>query len=305
MVTDFAPLTTARCRLGEGPAWVPSLGQLWWLDIHRDTVHRYDWQSGESEADTLSDRSTFVVPCADGSAIGGRQKGLFRVPEQGPRALLTVPVSERVPVSLVVPVETETPDTSLNDGKTGPDGRLYFGTRDLAQRRAMGGLYRLDDDLVARRLAGRVTAGNGLDWSPDASVLYFVDSGDYLVWAFDFDARDGSVSRKRVFASVAEPDGLPDGLTVDAAGGVWVALYGGGRLHRYAPDGRLTEVVPVPVRYPTSCAFAGPGLDMLVVTSAYARIEDAGDTPSELDGAVLAAETGAVGKPIALCRTPL
>jgi sugar lactone lactonase YvrE len=299
MVTDFAPLTTARCRLGEGPVWVPALGQLWWLDIHRDTVHRYDWQSGESEADTLSDRSTFVVPCADGSAIGGRQKGLFRVPEQGRRTSLTVPVS------VTVPVETGTPDTCLNDGKTGPDGRLYFGTRDLPRRRAMGGLYRLDDDLVARRLADRITAGNGLDWSPDASVLYFVDSGDYLVWAFDFDSRDGSVSRKRVFASVAEPDGLPDGLTVDAAGGVWVALYGGGRLHRYAPDGRLTEVILVPVRYPTSCAFAGPGLDTLVVTSAYARIEDAGDTLSELDGAVLAAETGAVGKPIALCRTPL
>jgi sugar lactone lactonase YvrE len=305
MVTDFVPLTTARCRLGEGPVWVPSLGQLWWLDIHRDTIHRYDWQNRQSEDHTLSDRSTFIVPCADGSAISARQKGLCRVPEQGPRALLTVPVSERGPVSLAVLVETETPDTSLNDGKTGPDGRLYFGTRDLAQRRAMGGLYRLDDDLVARRLAGRVTAGNGLDWSPDASVLYFVDSGDYLVWAFDFDVRDGSVSRKRVFASVAEPDGLPDGLTVDAAGGVWVALFGGGRLHRYAPDGRLTEVIPVPVRYPTSCAFAGPGLDTLVVTSAYARIEDAGDTPSELDGAVLAAETGAVGKPIALCRTPL
>jgi sugar lactone lactonase YvrE len=293
MGTDFVPLSTARCRLGEGPVWVPSLGQLWWLDIHRNTVHRYDWQSGESEAHTLSERSTFVVPCADGSAIGARQKGLCRVPEPGR------------PVPVTVPVETGTPETSLNDGKTGPDGRLYFGTRDLAQRRAMGGLYRLDDDLVARRLVDRVTAGNGLDWSPDASVLYFVDSGDYLVWAFDFDARDGSVSRKRVFASVAEPDGLPDGLTVDAAGGVWVALFGGGMLHRYAPDGRLTEVIGVPVRYPTSCAFAGPGLDTLVVTSAYARIEDAGETPSELDGAVLAAKTAVVGKPIALCRTPL
>lgn len=273
--------------------WVPSLGQLWWLDIHRDTVHRHDWQSRQSEADKLSGRITFVLPCADGSAIGARQKGLCRVPEQ------------RRLASLTVPVETDTPDTSLNDGKTGPDGRLYFGTRDLAQRREMGGLYRLDDDLVARRLADRVTAGNGLDWSPDASVLYFVDSGDYLVWAFDFDARDGSVSRKRVFASVAEPDGLPDGLTVDAVGGVWVALFGGGRLHRYTPDGLLAEVIPVPVRYPTSCAFAGPGLDTLVVTSAYARIEDAGETPSELDGAVLAAETGTVGKPIALCRTSL
>jgi sugar lactone lactonase YvrE len=292
-VTDFIPLTTARCRLGESPVWVPSLRQLWWIDIHLDTIHRYHWESRESEADKLSDRGTFVVPCTDGSAIGALQKGLCRVPEQGGLAWLAVPV------------ETGTPDTSINDGKTGPDGRLYFGTRDLAQRREMGGLYRLDDDLVARRLADRVTAGNGIDWSPDGSVLYFVDSGDYRVWAFDFDRRDGSVSRKRVFASVAEPDGLPDGLAVDAAGGVWVALYGGGRLQRYSPDGRLAEVIPVPVRYPTSCAFAGPGLETLVVTSAYARIEDASEIPSELDGAVLAAKPGVTGKPIALCRTPL
>jgi sugar lactone lactonase YvrE len=292
-VTDFAALTAARCRLGESPVWVPSLGQLWWVDIHRDTIHRYDWRNGESRAQKLSGRGTFVVPCADGSAITALQKGLCRVPEPGR------------PASLAVPVETATPDTSINDGKTGPDGRLYFGTRDLAQRREMGGLYRLDHDLAARRLTDRITAGNGIDWSPDASVLYFVDSGDYRVWAFDFDCGDGSVRRQRVFADVAEADGLPDGLTVDAAGSVWVALYGGGRLHRYAPDGRLTEIIPVPVRYPTSCAFAGPGLDTLVVTSAYARIEDAGETRRELDGAVLAAKTGVAGKPVALCRTPL
>jgi sugar lactone lactonase YvrE len=292
-VTEFVPLTTARCRLGESPVWVPSLGQLWWIDMHRDTIHRYDWQRRESEIQKLSDRSTFIVPCIDGSAIGALQKGLCRIPEQGQLA------------SLMVPVESGTPDTSINDGKTGPDGRLYFGTRDLAQRREMGGLYRLDDDLVAHRLTDRVTAGNGIDWSPDASVLYFVDTGDYRVWAFDFDARDGSVSQKRVFASVAEPDGLPDGLTVDALGGVWVALYGGGRLHRYSPDGQLTEVISTPVRYPTSCCFAGPGLDALVVTSAYARIEDAGQEPSELDGAVLVTKTGIKGKPVVLCRTPL
>jgi sugar lactone lactonase YvrE len=292
-VTDFAALTAARCRLGESPVWVPSLGQLWWVDIHRDTIHRYDWRDGESGAQKLSGRGTFVVPCADGSAISALQKGLCRVPEPGR------------PASLAVPVETGTPDTSINDGKTGPDGRLYFGTRDLARRREMGGLYRLDDDLAARRLTDRVTAGNGIDWSPDASVLYFVDSGDYRVWAFDFDSGDGSVRRQRVFADVAEADGLPDGLTVDATGSVWVALYGGGRLHRYTPDGQLTEVIPVPVRYPTSCAFAGPGLDTLVVTSAYARIEDAGETRQELDGAVLAAKAGVAGKPVVLCRTPL
>ena len=194
---------------------MPSLGQLWWLDIHRDTIYRYDWRRRESETQKLGGRSTFVVPCADGSAISALRNGLFRVPEPGGLA------------ALAVPVDTGTVDTIINDGKTGPDGRLYFGTRDLAQRRELGGLYRLDDDLVARRLTGRITTGNGIDWSPDGSVLYFVDSGDYLVRAFDFDGRDGSVSGNRVVARVAEPDGLPDGLTVDAAGGVWVAMFGG------------------------------------------------------------------------------
>jgi len=96
-VTDFTPLTAARCRLGEAPVWVPSLGQLWWIDIYRDTSWRYDWQSGQSEADQLSDRSSFVVPGADGSAIGARQKGLYRVPERGQKAPLAVPVRLAAP----------------------------------------------------------------------------------------------------------------------------------------------------------------------------------------------------------------
>jgi sugar lactone lactonase YvrE len=203
-------------------------------------------KAGNPGAQKLSDRSTFVVPCADGSAISARLKGLCRVPEPGQSA------------SLAVKVETDTPDIIINDGKTGPDGRLYFGTRDTAQWREMDALYRLDEDLIARRVTGRVTPRNGNDWSPDASVLYFVDSGDYLVWAFDFDSRGGPVSWKRIFARVAEPDGLPDGLTVDAAGGVWVAMFGGRCVYRYSPEGQLTEVIPTPVRYPTSCAFAGP-----------------------------------------------
>ena len=207
-MTDFVPLTTARCRLGESPVWVPSLGQLWWLDIHRDTIHRYHWQSRESEA------AQAVRPQHLRRSLRGRF-GHRRAAEG--------------------PVSRTGAGRAGFAGDTGGDrhpGHQHQRREDGTGRTTVFRHARPDAAAVRWAVctgstttwspAGwstGVTAGNGLDWSPDASVLYFVDSGDYRVWAFDFDSSDGSVSRQRVFASVAEPDGLPDGLTVDAAGG--------------------------------------------------------------------------------------
>jgi sugar lactone lactonase YvrE len=290
-MTDFAPLNDVRSRLGEGPVWVAASEELWWVDIHRGTFHRHDWASGEVRSRKLSERSTFVIPCVDGSIISSVQKGLCDVPANG---TLGDPI---------VTLELDTPDTSINDGKTGPDGRLYFATLDRLQRRELCGFYRLEDDRTLTQLKDRVTLGNGIDWSPDGATMYFVDSGDQQVLALDADATAGSVAEPRVFVDVPDSEGMPDGICVDDAGDLWVALYGGGRIHRYAPNGRLREVVAAPVAYPTSCSFGGPGLDALIVTSAFAHIEDAGDTPGDLDGAVLTAMVDAVGKPATLCRT--
>jgi sugar lactone lactonase YvrE len=292
-VIDFDILNDVRCRLGEGPVWVEPTAELWWLDIHRGSIHRQGWPHGDVATQKVSDRSTLVVPCADGSAIVSVQKGLCRVPEQG---LVGEPV---------VTVELDTPDTSINDGKVGPDGRLYFATLDRLQRQEMCGLYRLDDDLVARRLFGSVTLGNGIDWSPDGTTMYFVDSGKQTVYAMDFDPSSGSVSGRRVLVEVPLEDGMPDGMTVDANGDLWVALYGGGRLHRYDRDGVLAADIPMGVRYPTSCGFAGPGFGTFVVTSAYAHVEDAGEPISDVDGATFIADIDVSGRPTTPCRTPL
>ncbi|WP_432825604.1 SMP-30/gluconolactonase/LRE family protein [Dactylosporangium sp. CA-092794] len=292
-MVDFNVLNAMRCRLGEGPVWVESSGELWWMDIHRGSFHRQVWPGGPVATHKLSERSTLVVPCADGSAITSVQKGLCRVPESGPVG------------PPVVVIEPDTPQTSVNDGKVGPDGRLYFDSLDRAERPGLCGLYRLDDDLVARPLLTGVTLGNGLDWSPDGSVMYFVDSRRQQVYAMDFDPGAGTVASRRVLAEVDPDDGMPDGMTVDEAGNLWVALYGGARLHHYAPDGRLLDVVPTPVRYPTSCGFAGPGLATLVVTTAFAHLEDAGEPISDIDGAVLTAAAGVAGRRPVLCRTPL
>lgn len=287
-MTEFAPLNGVRSRLGEGPVWLADRDELWWIDIHRGTFHRAPWPGGEPVSHKLSERSTFVIPCVDGSVISSVQKGLCVVPPEGPLG------------DPVIAIESEIPETSINDGKTGPDGRLYFDTLDRTQRPEMCGLYRLETDGTVTRLMDRVTLGNGLGWSPDGARMYFVDSGTQRVWAFPVDPA-GETGTPRLFAEVPAAEGMPDGMTVDAAGDLWIALYGGGRLHRYRPNGTLAEVVHVPVTYPTSCAFAGPALDTLIVTSAFAHIEDAGQTPGELDGAVLTATVDVVGQPTVLC----
>ena len=292
-MTDFRPFSEVRSRLGEGPVWLGDRDELWWIDIHRGTFHRAAWTTAEVTSHKLSERSTIVIPCADGSIISSVQKGLCQVPNEG---LLGPPV---------VDVELDTPDTSINDGKTGPDGRLYFDTLDRRQRPGMCALYRLEADGSTTVIKDGMTLGNGIDWSPDGRTMYFVDSGEQRLWALDFDPESGVTGKPRVFADVPADAGMPDGMTVDAAGDLWLALYGGGRLRRYAPDGTLRDELAVPVTYPTSCAFAGPELATLVVTTAFAHIEDAGQTPGDLDGAVLTTTVDAVGRPPVLCAAGL
>lgn len=288
---SLEPVGDVVADLGEGPCWDPVGGTLYWVDIPAGRLHRTVPASGATTTSELGPPVSLVLPTAGGGVLIARRNRLAVLAEDG---------TERA-----VAETAARPDIRFNDGGTDPQGRVWVGSMCTDEVSPLGTLYRLEHrGTLASVLAG-VTISNGLGWSPDGGTLYYVDSPTKRIDVLDFTPATGRVSGRRPFANLASASGVPDGLTVDAEGGVWVAVNGSGVLHRYAPDGRLTEVILVPVRYPTSCAFAGPGLDTLVVTSAYARIEDAGDTLSELDGAVLAAETGAVGKPIALCRTPL
>ncbi|MEQ3549637.1 SMP-30/gluconolactonase/LRE family protein [Pseudonocardia nematodicida] len=279
---EFAPLGAARSRLGENPTWRPDDGELWHVDVHNGLFRRTAWATGATTDRKVGERVTFVLPAADGSAIVSVAHGLGPLPAEG-----------EAPAQL--PIETDLPHTSINDGKVDPRGRLWFDTLDRPQQQDHCALYRLDAPDAASVQVPGVLLGNGLGWSPAGDRMYFVDSRRQRIDVFDYDLHTGSLGERRVLCEIPEAEGMPDGLAVDAEGSVWVALYGGWQLHRYTPDGTLADKVAVPVRYPTCPGFAGPDLRTLVVTTAYAYLQDEGEPIGELDGAVLVTDADVPG----------
>jgi sugar lactone lactonase YvrE len=171
-------------------------------------------------------------------------------------------------VRLIADVERDRPDLRMNDGACDPAGRFWAGTMALDERHGAGALYRLDPDGGVRTMLTGVTISNGIDWSDDAARMYYVDSGARTIDVFDFDVTRGELANRRPFVRVPPDQGSADGLTIDADGFVWLSLWGGGALHRYAPDGTRDRVVTLPVTHPTSLAFGGADLGDLYVTSA-------------------------------------
>ena len=180
----------------------------------------------------------------------------------------------------------------MNEGGCDPDGRFYCGSMAYDQRPGAGSLYRLDPDGSVHVVLPDVTISNGLEWSPDGSLAYYDDTPNGQVEVFDYDSEHGLTGR-RPFAT---PDvGNPDGLTVDAEGGVWVALFGGSAVHHYTPDGTLDGVVELPTEQVTACAFGGPGLDRLYITTSAENLPKGSDP---LAGSLFAADVGVRGMPV-------
>jgi L-arabinonolactonase len=183
----------------------------------------------------------------------------------------------------------------LNDGKCDRRGRFWAGSLDMSGTEPLGALYRLDPDFACASVAQGVTCANSLAFSPDDRTLYFADSPARAICAYAFDIGSGELGPRRVFADTSALSGVPDGSTVDAEGFLWNAMWDGWRLVRYAPDGRVDRIVPLPVQRPTCCAFGGPKLETLFVTSARASLEPQSLAAQPLAGSVLAFEPGCRG----------
>ena len=158
-------------------------------------------------------------------------------------------------------------------------------------------VFHTDPDGSAQRMDTGFTVANGLAFAPDDRRLYFADSGRRTVYVYDFDLASGTLAHRRPFVELAEHEGIPDGLTVDAEGFVWIALFDGWSLVRYDPEGRVALRVPLPVPRPTSCCFGGPGLRTLYVTSASVRLPEPVLAEAPLSGALFACEPGVTGLP--------
>jgi sugar lactone lactonase YvrE len=259
-------------QLGEGPCWHPARATLWWLDIVGRKLFEWDTRSPAARTVPISQMPGSISPTSDGGLIAALHHGIYLVsPEDGaPELFASAPGHD--------PQKFR-----FNDGKVDPQGRFWAGTLSLTGLQEESRLLRVSrgrEVVVARE---HVTISNGLAWTPDGGTLYYVDSPTRRVQAFDFDGEGGTLHHARTAFTLGDDDGWPDGCCMDAEGCLWLAHWGAGKLTRWNPaSGRRLLTVKLPVTNVTSCAFGGPKLDLLFITTA------APDTP----GAVAEPEAG-------------
>jgi sugar lactone lactonase YvrE len=285
----------ARNQLAEGPVWLEDRQELLWVDITRGLVQSWCPRRERTIATRFQGETSAVVPCAGGGLIVAVDHELV---------LLEADVGDSaIPTKTLVSVETNLPDNRFNDCRCDPQGRLWAGTMSKAREPHTAGLYRLSANREIELVVGDTTLSNGLAWSPDGQSMYFIDSTTQRIDVFDFDGGDGSLANRRCLAEIAAADGMPDGMTVDAEGGIWVCLFGGGALRRYSPDGRLDEHIALPVPHPTCPAFGGEDLSTIFLTTTRHRLtrQELADMPDA--GSVFALRPGVAGLPANLyCR---
>ena len=279
--------TISQALLGEGLRWDDRRGELLAVDILAGRVYR----GRVDEIGGLSLLREYQVPGTVGAIVPvhGDDGWLLAA---GRDFVQLSPDGSLSPVARVAPAGTR-----MNDGACDPQGRFWAGTLADDFRAGGGSLYRLDGHGRTELMLRDLTISNGLGWSPDGATMYLADSGPRVVHAFSFDADGGTISDGRVLVTVSAEVGSPDGLTVDADGDLWVAIYGGGRVQRYSPDGVLRETLLVPAMQSTSCAFAGPGLNRLYVTTATEGWSDDERRAQPEAGLVYRFETDATGRP--------
>ena len=283
----------AGALLGEGPVWDERRGFLCWVDIDAPAIHRCDPRGGERQTFPVPSEIGCLVPCEDGRWVAGFKDGLARV------ELPTGAGAGGARITPIVNPEPDRPGNRFNDGKCDAAGRLWAGTMDQAIAAPTGVLYRLDPDLSVHRMDEGYVVTNGQAFSPDGRTFYHNDSMAGLVYAFDCDPATGAISNKREFFKVPGGDGLPDGMTVDAAGDLWLAHWGGWRVSRVSPRGRVREVVRLPVEQVTSCAFGGADLDVLYITSARTGLSSEALAEQPLAGGLFSVRVDAAGIPVA------
>lgn len=301
MLLDQPPHAPAASRvgsqtdiLGESPIWDERAQALYWVDIRQPAIRRLDYRDGTVSTWAMPELVGCIALVEDGRLLValGAEVALFDTRDGEMQPVATLP--QRVP------------GHRFNDGRCDRQGHFWVGTMHNVTRGPEGVLYRLGAGGFEPVL-DRLCIPNSLCWSPDGRTMYFADSLRYAIDAYDVDLATGLPTQRRTVAR-SDPPGFPDGSTVDAQGFVWNAEFNAARLVRYAPDGHVDRVVPMPVPRPTCCAFGGPDLDVLFVTTASQNMSPEELRAQPLAGALLRLDgTGARGLPeprVALASLP-
>ncbi len=286
-------LVNLHDEVGESPLWSPSEQALWWVDIHGQKLHRLDWASRGTRSWPVPERIGCIALHGMGGLVAALQSGLFHLLPQEDGRLDAQPLAAFTHAR---------PDMRGNDGRCDRAGRFFTGTMvgDTTLGIPAGTLLRYDSRGLSAPLISGLITPNGLAFSPDNRRMYLSDSHPDVqrIWVFDLDS-DGTPLNRREWVDMRPLPGRPDGAAVDAEGGYWICGNDAGMVHRFTPDGRLDRSLAVPVSKPSMCAFAGPGLDWLVVTSIRPARPVGQD--ADLAGAVFLLRPGVTG----LAETPL
>ena len=274
----------AEARLGEVPVWSAREQVLYWVDIRAPALHRLDPATGHARSWPMAEAIGAVALHGSGGLLLALASGLARF-DPGTAVL-----------SPLQPIEADIPTSRLNDGRCDRQGRFWVGSMDRSTPESRGSLYRYDPGGTLHHMFGGIEVPNGLAFSPDGRTMYFCDTPTRRIQAFTLDSATGDIGDERCFAE-CEPPGNPDGAVTDAEGCLWVTHFGGFRITRYRPDGRMDRVVPLPVERPTACCFGGDGLDTLFITSSRLNLDDDQLRQFPLSGGVFALRPGVRGLP--------
>jgi sugar lactone lactonase YvrE len=264
-VSEPVSVWDVGAELGEGPNWVERDRALWFTDIKRQKIHRFDPETGGRSSWDAPEQVGFVLPARSGGFVAGLMSGLHRFDEASGS------------FDLIREVDAHLPNNRLNDAVVDPGGRIWFGTMDNGENQKSGSFYRFEKGEVLPTGLTGIAITNGPALSPDGRILYFIDTLEGTIDACDV-AEDGTLGPARPFARIAPEDGHPDGPSVDSEGCVWVGLYGGWEARRYSPSGELIERVRFPVANITKLAFGGPDLRTVYATTARQLLK-----PDELE----------------------
>jgi L-arabinonolactonase len=268
---------------GEGIFWNPADARVWWTDIEGRALWWFDPATNTSGSHAMPDRVCCFAPRASGGWIVAYADRVVLLDDQFKAE------------TLVTRFEPENPETRLNDGRTERQGRLIAGGMNEGSGKADTSVICIDTDLSVRTLFKGVSCANSTCFAPDGATMFFADTPDREIVAYDYDPAAGSVSNRRAHGSFAGEPGLPDGSCVDAEGGVWNAEWEGHRVVRVAPDGSIDQVIDVPVWKPTCCAFGGPELDILYITTSRLMSDDAALAKEPSSGGLYAVRPGVRG----------
>jgi sugar lactone lactonase YvrE len=274
----------AKDKVGEGPNWNSETGKLYWVDISGKRIHVFDPVTKTDDPIPADDIVAAMAFDKSGNIVAALSNRLVRIDPKTKS------------VASIYKIDSIPPNARINDGKCDAAGRFWLGTMDLDEKEKIGSLYSVSPDLTCRKVLDGLIIGNGMAWTADNKTMYYIDSPTLEVWAFDFDLARGELGGKRTVIKYEPGEGMPDGMTIDTEGMLWIAQFRGAKVSRWNPHtGQRIASYPVPTYNITSCCFGGEKFDGLFITSASVLMEGASESQRACAGSVFHLHPGVTG----------